>query len=322
MHFSVTEKIIHFLKRNEGYLSGEEISHVLNVSRSAIWKHVQELRNQGYDIIAVPHLGYKLISSPDKLLPEEIQYRLKTKAFGKKVVYHETVTSTMDEAFSLGLEGAPEGTIICAESQTKGRGRLGRSWVSPKGKGLYFSLILRPKLPPSEVASLTLLCAVAACEAIKNLTGVNVQIKWPNDLLVRNKKLAGILTEMNAETDKVKFVIVGFGINVNSTKSSLPDVGTSLKNETNKTVSRVKLIHEILESIEKWYSLFNKKGLKPVITRWKELSLTLGKRVRVSDPGGKIEGEAINIDEDGGLLIREDSGLVIKKMAGDVILTS
>ena len=313
------EKIIQILRQNENYLSGEEISRSLNISRAAIWKHMQELKRNGYDIAAVPHLGYRLVASPDKLFPGEIQFELGTKILGKNIVYEDTVTSTMDVAFQLGMKGAAEGTVVCAESQTRGRGRLGRTWASPKGKGITFSILLRPKLPPLAVAKLTLLCGVAVSDAIKKITGLEVNIKWPNDILIENKKLAGILTELNAEMDRVKFVIVGIGLNVNTSGSQLPEGATSLKNETKQTFSRVIVFQEILREIEKWYLATHSEGFSSLLQRWKELSVTLGKWVKVTDPSGKYEGEAINIDEDGGLLIRQDSGVVVKKMAGDVV---
>ncbi len=313
------EPIIRFLKEHQSYLSGEEISRSLNISRAAIWKYMQELRKDGYEIEAVPHLGYRLVSSPDKLFVWEIKFGLNTKRMGQNIIYHDTVTSTMDAAFKVGMEGASEGTVICAESQTKGRGRMGRSWISPKGKGIYFSILLRPKLPPSEVAKLTLMAAVAVAEAVKNVAGVEAQIKWPNDLLVGRKKLAGILTELNAEMDRVKFVVIGIGLNVNASVSQLPSGATSLKNEAKRSFSRVEVLQEILREIEKWYGRLSVQGFDLILDRWKELSLTLGKRVRIADPSGFIEGEAANIDTDGGLLIRQDTGVIVKKMAGDVV---
>jgi len=312
------EKIIGYLKHCKGYISGEEISRSFNISRAGIWKYMQELRRQGYDIVAVPHLGYQLVSVPDKLYPTEIKFKLKTKKLGQHIVYHDAVGSTMDEAFRLGVEGAVEGTVVCAESQTKGRGRLGRIWSSPKGKGVYLSLILRPKLSPIEVSKLTLLCAVSVCEALRNISGIPVVIKWPNDLLVDEKKLVGILTELSAETDQVKFVVVGLGVNVNTTASHLPEGATSLKIESRKHFSRVEVIQEILRRTEFWYNLFQVEGFKPVVKRWKELSVTLGKHIRISEPGEDMYGKAMDIDDDGGLLIRSDSGVVVKKMTGDV----
>ena len=274
----------------------------------------------GYEIAAVPHLGYKLVSVPDKLFPHEIQHNLCTKIFGRKIIYRETVASTMDAAFQLALENAPEGTVVCAETQTKGRGRLGRSWNSPKGKGIYASIVLRPRLSPAEVAKLTLLAAVAVCEALQKTTGLQPLIKWPNDLLIGHKKCAGILTELSAETDRVKFVVVGIGINVNAAKNNLPPGATSFKEETKEEHSRIKIFQEILRDMEQWYLRLEREGFFPVVRRWKELSLTLNCRVRVSDAGGFVEGLAVDLDHDGGLLVRQDSGVIVKKMAGDVVL--
>src|SRR3989338_9192858 len=236
------EKILEALKKTEGHLSGEELSENLKVSRAAVWKYIQELRGLGYDIIAVPHLGYKINGCPDKLFPGEIQFNLHTKILGKKIIHYDSISSTMDEAFRLGSEGTPEGTVVVSETQTKGRGRLGRSWMSPKGKGIYCSLILRPDFAPNEVARLTLLCAVALSEAIKDVCGITAYIKWPNDLLVNYKKVAGILTELSAETDRVKFVVIGIGLNVNTLKSHLPEGSTSLYLIVRRTLSRVELI--------------------------------------------------------------------------------
>ncbi len=312
------ERIVHLLKKSDSYLSGEEISRQLDISRAAIWKYIQELKKDGYDIVAVPHLGYKIASGPDKLFAHEVQFDLKTKTLGKKIFFYDTVASTMDEAFRLGMEGTPEGTVVCADGQSKGRGRLGRSWLSPKGKGIYLSIVLRPALLPSEAACLTLLCAVALSEAIKNICGLNSLIKWPNDLLINGKKVAGILTELNAETDRVKFVVVGIGVNVNSSRDSLIVDATSLQVEAKRTILRVELTKEILRMTEEWYLLSQRQGFTPIIKRWKEISFTLNKRVRIADPAGFIEGEAVDMDQDGGLLIRKDSGVIVKKMAGDI----
>jgi BirA family biotin operon repressor/biotin-[acetyl-CoA-carboxylase] ligase len=312
-------KILHLLKKNDGYISGEELSHALKISRAGIWKYMQELREHGYEIVAVPHLGYKLLSSPDKLFPEEIQFDLKTKILGKRISYHETVPSTMDVAFQWGMDGTPEGTLVIAESQTKGRGRMGRGWSSPKGKGVYLSIILRPPLPPTQVAQLTLLSAVAVAEAIEDKTGMLPQIKWPNDLLLHHKKVAGILTELSAETDRVRFVVIGIGINVNTPLNSLPPHATSLKQEAKRHFSRVALTQDVLRKMEFWYGRLLGEGFSSILQRWKELSLTLRRPIRISDASGHLEGEAIDIDTDGGLLIRCDTGVIVKRMAGDVV---
>ncbi len=312
-------KIIHFLKTAEGYLSGEEISRHIKISRAGIWKYIQELREEGYDIVAVPHLGYRLIAAPDKLLPAEIRFGLGTKILGREIRYFDVIGSTMDAAFQLGVEGIDEGTVVCAESQTKGKGRLGRSWVSPKGKGIYMSVVLRPSLMPADLTQLTLLCAVAVCEAVGGFCGVPAKIKWPNDILVHNKKLAGILTESSAEMDRVRFVVVGIGVNVNAPLSQMPEHSTSIKNETGKRASRVVLMQEILRSLERWYIILGAQGFVPVITRWKELSSTLGRHVRLVDPSGDVEGRAVDLDEYGGLIIQGENGLKVKRMSGDVV---
>ena len=312
-------QIIKFLKNTSNYISGEEISQSLKISRTAVWKYIQELRQRGYEIVAVPHLGYKLVSAPDLLLAEEIQFQLGTRVVGNKVVCHDTVSSTMDEAFRLGMEGAPDGTVVCAEGQTRGRGRLGRNWASARHKGIYISVILRPKFPPTELAKLTLWAAVAVSEALEKSTGVSALIKWPNDLLVGEKKVAGILTELRAEVDQVKFVVIGIGVNVNHTAHQLIETGTSLRVEAQKTFLRVDVLKEILRSLERRYLELNEHGFKPVLDQWKKRSVTLKKWVRIADPAGVVEGQAIDLDDDGGLLIRQDSGVVIKKMAGDVV---
>ena len=313
------EQIIRFLKKSRGYISGEEISQYLKISRAGIWKYIQELRKDGYDIVAVPHLGYQLVSSPDKLYPHEIQAGLKTHTFGKKIIHYDTITSTMDAAFQLGLEGAKEGTVECAEGQSKGKGRLGRHWNSPKGKGIYMSMILRPALSPSHVAQITLLSAVVIAEAIKKECGILPSIKWPNDLLINELKVAGILTEMSSDMDRVRFVVVGAGINVNTPMHLLPPQATSLKNQTRHSLSRVKLLQEVLRSFEKWYKILNDQDFSPVIERWKQLSSTLGKQIRLVDQNGAIEGLAVNLDEHGGLVIRSHTGVAVKRISGDVI---
>ena len=314
------EKILDFLKRKqEGYLSGDQISHRLGISRQALWKHIQELRDLGYDIVAVPHLGYRLVSLPNRLFPSEISWHLDTKFIGKKIYYFDVLPSTMDIATELGMKGAPEGTLVLAEAQAQGRGRLGRSWLSPKYKGIYMSLILKPNILPNSAPVLTLLSAVSICEAIKEFVGLDIQIKWPNDLLLSNKKLGGILTELNAEMDATRFIVIGIGLNVNNERKTLPSGATSLKEQKGENINRIGLLQEILRKLEANYHLFQEEGSQPIVEKWRNYSLTLGKRVKISCHNEHREGEAIDIDTDGGLLIRKDSGLVEKIMAGDVV---
>ncbi|MCM8780466.1 MAG: biotin--[acetyl-CoA-carboxylase] ligase [Candidatus Omnitrophica bacterium] len=313
------EKILETLKKTSSYISGEELSDRLKITRQALWKHIHELKGLGYDIVAVPHLGYKFISSPDRLFPFEVNYQLNTKVMGKRIYYFESVSSTMDIAAQLGMQGLLEGTLVLAETQTKGRGRLGRFWLSPKYKGIYLSLILRPKMQPNCIAMLTLLSAVSICEAIKDKLDLEPMIKWPNDIMIRNKKLGGILTELNAEADRINFVIIGIGLNINNDKKSLPESATSIKEQIHQHVNRITVLQELLRRLETNYLVFQKQGSYPIIKRWRQFSLTLGKRVKIISQKMHLEGQAVDIDVDGGLLLRKDSGLIEKVLAGDII---
>lgn len=313
------EKIIDFLKRKQGYISGEEISDHLKISRQALWKHIQELKDAGYDIVAVPHLGYHLVSLPDRLLPVEISHELGTKFMAKKIHYFQALSSTMDFALQLGMNQAPEGTIVVAESQTKGRGRLGRVWSSPKYKGIYLSLILKPKILPNQASLLTLLSAVSICEAIKEITGLDIKIKWPNDVMLYNKKLGGILTELSAEMDEIHFMVIGIGLNVNNDKKTLVSAAASLREYKKENINRTELLQEILRKIEANYLFFQEKGGRFIIDKWRNYNITLGRRIKVICRKEHIEGQAVDIDIDGGLLVRDDSGFIKKVMAGDVV---
>ena len=312
------EKIIDFLKRKQDYASGEEISHRLGISRQALWKHIQELKEAGYDIAAVPHLGYRLISAPDRLFPAEISSRLNTQFIGKKIYYFDSVSSTMDIAMQLGLKNSAEGTLVLTESQTKGRGRLGREWFSPRYKGIYLSLILKPKILLNQAPILTLMASVSICEAIKEIAALEAQIKWPNDILMHQKKLGGILTEINAEMDGIRFIVIGIGLNVNNDKKALISGATSLKEQKKEGINRIELLQEILRRIEKNYLTFQEKGAQFIIDKWRDYNITLGKRVKVYSHKEHIEGQAVDIDTDGSLLLRSDSGLVQRVTAGDV----
>ncbi|RJP29612.1 MAG: biotin--[acetyl-CoA-carboxylase] ligase [Candidatus Omnitrophota bacterium] len=312
------DKIVNLLKRRSGYVSGEEIAHHLGISRQGLWKHIQDLRNSGYDIVAIPHLGYELVSLPDRLFASEITSGLNTKFIGRKIYYFDHLSSTMEVALQLGLKNAPEGTLVLAEGQSKGRGRLGRSWISPKFKGIYLSVILRPKISPNAIPVITLLSAVSICEAIHNITGLSCQIKWPNDVLIANKKVSGVLTELNAEADQTSFVIIGAGINVNNDKKDLIASATSLKEHKKSPIDRVKLLQEVLARLEHNYIIFQKGSSAPVLERWREFSSTLNRRIRINSYRLHIEGQAIDIDSDGALMIREDSGIIRKVTAGDI----
>lgn len=312
----MNEKILSYLRESDSYISGEELSQKLNITRSAVWKNIHALINDGYEIIAVPHLGYKLSKLTHKLLPQEIRHNLNTKFIGKEIFYFDSLASTMDKASELALANHCEGTVVVAETQVKGRGRLGRHWISPKYKGIYFSLILRPKILPQQGSVLTVVIAVSAVEAIEKAVGIPANIKWPNDILINDKKVGGILIEMNAETDAVKFVVVGMGLNVSSPKSQLPENASWLGRDADH---RAFLLQEILRRIEANYLEFTKGDAGLIIEKWRKFSSTLHSRVKVTCLKEHIEGEAVDIDLDGGLLVRKDSGFIEKVMTGDVI---
>ncbi|MGE4357339.1 MAG: biotin--[acetyl-CoA-carboxylase] ligase [Candidatus Omnitrophota bacterium] len=313
------EKILNILRKSKEYFSGEELSRILGISRAGIWKHIESLRSLGYEIEAVPHLGYRLINLPDRLLPEEISWGLGTKIMGKKIFSFAVLDSTMDFAYELGIMNLPEGTLVCSETQRKGRGRMNRTWISPKYKGLYFSLLLRPNISPQQAPQLTLISAIAVREAIADLTGLECLIKWPNDILFNDKKIGGILTEMYAEMDEVRFVVVGIGINVNTEKNLLPPQASSLQEEKKEKVSRIELLKEILRKLEKYYFLFRKKGFSPLVEEWKKYSCVLGHQIKIISQQKIIEGEAVDLDKEGALLVRDDSGFIERVFTCDVV---
>lgn len=313
------DDVIAFLKSSPDYVSGEEISGRLNVSRSAVWKVIRDLRGAGYAIEAVTRRGYRLLKSPDCLRSHEILSGLQTRVLGREIVHFEEVPSTMDVAMGLALEGKPEGTLVVAETQTKGRGRMGRKWSSPKGAGLYFSLVLRPRMSIRDVPLMTLMSAVAVCQAVRELSALEAKIKWPNDILIGGRKLSGILMELNADMDGVKFITLGIGLNVNTTAKHLPAHATSLKSETRRSFNRAEVLRCILKHLETWYGILQEEGSERVLNQWRLWSDTLGRRVRMEDQQGTCEGVALDIDEFGRLMIRNADGKVIHRMTGDVV---
>lgn len=315
----LSKRILYFLKSHKNYVSGEQLSHYLSISRSAIWKHIQELRNIGYEILAIPHLGYQLLRTPDRLFPFEITYRLPTKFIGKKIYYFEDIPSTMDVAHNLAKQNTPEGTVVVAESQTKARGRFQRPWFCYRYKGIYFSLILRPEIHPNSSAIFTLLSAVAISEAIDKVTKATVEVKWPNDIILDGKKLAGILTELESEMEQVHYLIIGIGINVNNTTEQLIDNAISLRQYKKESINRIELMRQILIALEKYYLLFKKKGVSFILDRWRFSSNTLGRMVKVIQQDKTITGMAVDVDNNGNLLLRKDTGIIEKVNTGDLV---
>lgn len=316
----MNDKILGFFKRRgNDYVSGEELSGAFGISRAAVWKHIEKLRVEGYEITASPHFGYRLMSEPDRLTEIELKWQLNTEIVGKKIFSYNEVGSTNDAAYKLASSGEEEGAVVIAEYQAKGRGRLGRRWVSPKGKGAYFSVILRPDILPREVPLVTLICALGVAKTVRESVDLQALIRWPNDILVKEKKLCGILTEMSAETDKVNFVIAGIGININTKKELLPEHATSLSAEKNKDVPRLKFVKSLFKNLDKYYKIFNRGKIDRIIEEYKELSSVLDRQVKINYHNHFISGQAVDIDKEGALILRKDSGFHERVFAGDIV---
>lgn len=320
------ESILRLLKKNCGaYISGEEICKSLKVSRTAIWKHIQALREEGYEIEARPHFGYQLTRIPDRLYPEEIKEGIRTRVMGRnKILHFPTISSTTEPAREEAQKGCAEGTLVVAEEQTGGRGRLGRVWYSPQYKGIFMSMVLRPPVNPNEVAKVTMIASVALALAINKETGVSAGIKWPNDLLAKGKKVCGILADLSAEMDRVNYLVLSAGINANQEPEDFPEdlknTATSLKVETGRPVDRARLVRSCLEFFEHWYDLWLEQGFGPVLSCWKELSVSLNCPVRIHSLNNSWEGWAEDVDEDGALLLRLPSGELQRLVSGEVSL--
>lgn len=315
------EAILNALRsRKEEFVSGEELSRAAGVSRTAIWKEIEKLRAEGYKIIAQPHSGYRLAGIPDRLTAQELTWNLRTKRIGKRIHAYAETDSTMDIAHRLAAAGEPDGSVVVAEAQGKGRGRMGRAWVSPKGKGIYLSVILRPELQIQATPQLTLAAAVAVAEAVAAETGLKPEIKWPNDLLIGGKKICGILTELNAELNRVNYVVAGIGLNVNTPGDKLPAHGTSLSEELGSKVDRISLARVLLAQLDRVYDLYLKEGITPLLDSWRRYADFLGRRVRVALDGRMVDGQAVDLDPAGALLVRTDTGLIESVSAGEVLI--
>lgn len=317
------EKILKILRTHtDEFVSGHDLAKRLSLTQATVARHIHKLCEEGYDIQAQPHFGYKLVALPDKLLAQELAWQLNTKIIGKKILSYDSVDSTNTTAFSLAEKGACEGTAVFAEAQRKGKGRLGRDWVSPKSKGIYLSLVLRPEILAKQAALITLVASVSCAEAIRKVLGLRALIRWPNDILVNNKKVCGILTEMQAEDNEVKFIILGIGINVNTPSSKLPSGASSLRGEGGETkaqLCRLELAQELLRQFDQEYLSFKHKGSAKIITQWKNFSALSGNRVKVIFQDKTIEGQAQDIDQQGALIVRLDSGFKQHVLAGDVV---
>lgn len=315
------EKILRFLKEKDKFVSGARMSSELGISRAAVWKKIGILRRQGFIIKAVSSRGYKLIRSPD-LSADEIALEVQGD-FWKRIFVYESVDSTNEVAASLSIRHEiGSGTVIVADTQENGRGRLGRAWISPPGVNIYMSIILKPELQPRDATLLTVLASVACTAALRNTGGLPVSIKWPNDLLVAGKKVGGILTEVRSEPDKIRNAIIGIGINVNIEKNNFPSdirsIATSVRAETGENFSRSGIIVRILQEFEKRYKLLKRTGRGRLLDEWRRFASTLGQNVRIAMGKEVVSGRAEDIDDEGMLLLRLRSGALKKISSGEI----
>jgi BirA family biotin operon repressor/biotin-[acetyl-CoA-carboxylase] ligase len=324
-------KILKLLKdKSPAYISGEELAGMFAVSRTSIWKNIRALQADGYQIEGSPRRGYRLVGIPDLLLPAEIAGELQTVIIAsspEKIIHYRQLDSTNNALKKLAEKGAPEGTVVLAEEQSQGRGRLGRSWSSPFGKGIYLSILLKPPLAPQETQLLTLLAAVAVAKSILlNLPGLAVGIKWPNDLLIHNRKVCGILTELKAEADLLHYLVIGIGLNVNTRKEDFPadlqSSATSLFLENNKqlVLRRHKLAASLLREMDSSYLDYFKSGPGAVISEWKKYNVTLGKEVTIKTVKENYSGFAVDLDVNGALIVEDAKGHKKRFSSGEVSL--
>ncbi|MCY6372137.1 biotin--[acetyl-CoA-carboxylase] ligase [Clostridium ganghwense] len=317
------EQIINLLKENENtFVSGQKISESLGVSRAAIWKYMKAIKEDGYEIESVSRKGYKLVSSPDLLTFEEVKGNLNTAYIGRNIIYFDSIDSTNNKAKECAREGAEEGTVVIAEEQTMGRGRLGRNWTSPKYKGIWMSIILRPDIDPINVSKITQIGAAAVAMATKDM-GIDAFIKWPNDIVMNGKKVCGILTEMSGELNKVNYVIMGIGINVNIEKEEFPEeikeVASSLKIQNGEYIKRKELVSRVLNNFEKLYEEFiREENISKSIKVCRERSILLGKEVRIIDRGKTTKAKALELSEDGKLVVQYEDGKIKEIISGEI----
>jgi BirA family biotin operon repressor/biotin-[acetyl-CoA-carboxylase] ligase len=316
------DKLIHLLVKNATVVvPGPKIAAQIGVTRSTVWMWIEKLRSLGVEIKGHPASGYQMVKIPDLLLPSLIQPKLGDNKIGFRLIHYFRTESTNNVALKLAAQGAPQGTVVSAEEQTAGRGRLGRAWYSEKSSGIYASLLLRPPLAPAAAPVLTLMAGVAAQRAVQLTTGLAVDIRWPNDLLVNGKKVCGILTEMQAELDRLHAVVLGIGINVNHVEmpAELKPIATSLRMETGRIWSRVHLLVALLEELEKHYTLLLEEGSTAITDRWAAVSTyARDKRIRVVSTAGEFLATTAGLEPTGALRVRFSDGREESLMTGEI----
>lgn len=299
-------EILTILKDTDGYVSGQELCERFGVSRTAVWKAMNQLKKEGYEIESVQNKGYHLVKTPDILSKNELVSIRKTKWVGTEICYFDVTDSTNTQAKSLGEGDAPNGTLVVAGKQESGRGRRGRSFESPAGTGIFMTLLLRPEIEPQNASMLTLVSALAVAKGIEHMVDLPVQIKWPNDIVINGKKVCGILTEMSAQMDYVNYIVIGIGINVGNEEfpEEIKDVATSIYLESGKHVNRAMLIKKIWEEFEDYYELYEKtQDLSSLVKEYDSYLVNRGQKVRVLDSKEPYEGKAMGITDRGELIV-------------------
>lgn len=314
-------EILRLLNESSDFISGQQICETYGVSRTAVWKVMEQLKKEGYTIEAVRNKGYRLVGRPDTLSKAAIESLLHTNIMGRPVIYYDETDSTNTRAKEAGEAGATAGTLFVADKQNAGKGRRGRQWSSPSGENVYMTLLLRPKIHPSKAAEMTLLMALAVADGIRKVTGEEIGIKWPNDVIMSGKKVCGILTEMSTEIEYINHVVIGVGINVNQETfpEEIQSVATSLKNETGRTIPRAELTAAIMDSFERIFGKFlETENLAGVKEEYEEMLLNMNQRVRVLRPDSEYKAVALGITDTGELIVRTDDGKIVEVYAGEV----
>ncbi|MDY3920411.1 MAG: biotin--[acetyl-CoA-carboxylase] ligase [Candidatus Limivivens sp.] len=305
-------EILKILRQSDEFVSGQELCEHFGVSRTAVWKAINQLKAEGYQIEAVSNRGYHLVESPDILSEESIGSLLQTEWAGKKLYCLETVDSTNNYAKKLAEEGAPHGTLVLAERQEAGKGRRGRVWQTPKGTAIAMTILLRPDIRPEKASMLTLVMGLAVAKACREILELETQIKWPNDVVIRGKKICGILTEMSAEMLEIHYLVIGTGINVNMTEfpEELKTTATSLRLETGREVDRAKLAAVCMKHFENAYEIFRKTGdLSGLKAEYESMLVNRNQKVCVLEPGHEYTGTALGINDQGELLVETETGI-------------
>jgi len=319
-------KVLTFLQtHNTEYLSGQDLSDVLRISRVAVWKHIKKIQELGYTVESKQKLGYKLTSNSDELFPWEITSGLKTKIIGQQAYYFDSIDSTQNQALKMADDPTNNGTVIIAAKQTGGKGRSGRKWVSPKG-GIWLSIILHPKFDISITTLFPIASALALSNALEKTLKISPELKWPNDLTINGKKVAGMLVDASLESNRIENLVLGIGINFDvdvkqiekTLKGTSNFYGVTSLSEQKKKIKPIQLVQTFLVEFEKIYELLNTKQTKKIISEWTKRSSTIGKNVELDTIDGKIKGKAIKIDEDGALVV-SDNGKINRIIAGDII---